>query len=32
MVDRLVLRKDIESRLADSLETSLNLTDGIAFD
>ncbi|NLJ94047.1 MAG: excinuclease ABC subunit UvrA [Clostridiaceae bacterium] len=31
MVDRLVLRKDIESRLADSLETSLNLTDGIAL-
>jgi len=29
IVDRLVMKKDIKTRLADSIETSLNLTDGI---
>lgn len=31
VVDRLVMRKGIESRLADSLETSLNLSNGLAL-
>ena len=31
VVDRVVVRKGLESRLADSLETALGLTDGIAF-
>src|SRR4051794_13431464 len=31
VVDRLVVRKDIGSRLADSFETALELTDGIAI-
>jgi excinuclease ABC subunit A len=31
VVDRIVLRKGIESRLADSLEIALDLADGIAF-
>lgn len=31
VVDRLVVRSDIQSRLADSIETALNLADGIAF-
>ena len=30
VVDRLVLRKEINTRLADSLETALELADGIA--
>ncbi|MCF8474453.1 MAG: excinuclease ABC subunit UvrA [Emcibacter sp.] len=30
VVDRLVIRPDLETRLADSLETSLNLADGLA--
>jgi excinuclease ABC subunit A len=30
VVDRLVVREDIETRLADSLETALRLTDGMA--
>ncbi|MDP6709630.1 MAG: excinuclease ABC subunit A, partial [Alphaproteobacteria bacterium] len=30
VVDRVVLRADLESRLADSLETALSLADGIA--
>ena len=30
VVDRIVVREDIASRLADSLETALKLTDGIA--
>jgi excinuclease ABC subunit A len=29
IVDRLVMRKDIRARLADSIETALNLTEGI---
>jgi excinuclease ABC subunit A len=29
IVDRLVMRKDIRARLADSIETSLNLTEGV---
>jgi len=31
VVDRVVVRPDIAARLADSLETALNLSDGIAF-
>ena len=31
VVDRIKLKKGIESRLADSFETALTLTDGIAF-
>ncbi|MDA9008349.1 excinuclease ABC subunit UvrA [Alphaproteobacteria bacterium] len=31
VVDRLVVRKGIESRLADSLETALELADGLVF-
>ena len=31
VVDRLVVRKDIATRLADSFETALTLTDGIAL-
>ena len=31
VVDRLVLRPDLESRLADSFETALELADGLAF-
>lgn len=31
VVDRVVVREDLQSRLADSLETALDLTDGIAF-
>ena len=31
VVDRVVVREDLQSRLADSLETALGLTDGIAF-
>jgi len=31
VVDRLVIREGLESRLADSFETALNLADGIAF-
>ncbi|HZJ68887.1 MAG TPA: excinuclease ABC subunit UvrA, partial [Candidatus Eisenbacteria bacterium] len=31
VVDRLIMRKGIESRLADSLETCLELTDGIVL-
>ncbi|NLM18589.1 MAG: hypothetical protein GX217_01020, partial [Clostridiaceae bacterium] len=31
MVDRLVMREGIESRLADSLETCLNLSNGLAL-
>ncbi|PJI37830.1 excinuclease ABC subunit UvrA [Ferrovibrio sp.] len=31
VVDRVVVRSDIKSRLADSIETALNLADGIAF-
>ncbi len=31
VVDRLLLRKGVESRLADSLETALRLTDGLAI-
>ncbi|MFV0430565.1 MAG: excinuclease ABC subunit UvrA [Alphaproteobacteria bacterium] len=31
VVDRIVVKKDIQTRLADSLETALNLTDGIAW-
>ncbi len=31
VVDRVVVRGDIQSRLADSLETALGLADGIAF-
>ena len=31
VVDRLVVREGLESRLADSFETALNLADGIAF-
>lgn len=30
VVDRIVVRKDIETRLADSIETALRLTDGTA--
>jgi excinuclease ABC subunit A len=29
IIDRLVMRKDIKTRLADSIETALNLTDGL---
>ncbi|MFC4351200.1 excinuclease ABC subunit UvrA [Fodinicurvata halophila] len=31
VVDRLVVREGLESRLADSFETALNLADGLAF-
>ncbi len=31
VVDRIVVRKDIASRLADSIETALRLTDGLAI-
>ena len=31
VVDRLVMRKDIKTRLADSIETALDLTDGIVI-
>jgi excinuclease ABC subunit A len=31
VVDRIVVRSDIAARLADSLETALSLSDGIAF-
>ena len=31
VVDRIVVREGISQRLADSFETSLNLTDGLAF-
>ncbi|WP_020591811.1 excinuclease ABC subunit UvrA [Kiloniella laminariae] len=31
VVDRVVVRDDIQTRLADSFETALNLADGIAF-
>jgi len=31
VVDRVVVREGLESRLADSLETALGLTDGIAY-
>jgi len=31
VVDRLVVRPDLETRLADSLETALELADGLAF-
>ncbi len=31
VVDRLVIKKGLESRLADSLETCLNLAEGIAY-
>ena len=31
VVDRLVIREGLETRLADSFETALNLADGIAF-
>ncbi|WP_343562603.1 excinuclease ABC subunit UvrA [Kiloniella sp. b19] len=31
VVDRLVVREDIQSRLADSFETALNLSDGLAY-
>ena len=31
VVDRVIVRDGLESRLADSLETALGLTDGIAF-
>ena len=31
VVDRVVVRPDLESRLADSLETALELADGLAF-
>ncbi|MEO3430277.1 excinuclease ABC subunit UvrA [Pelagibius sp. CAU 1746] len=31
VVDRLIVRKGIETRLADSFETALNLADGLAF-
>ena len=31
LVDRLVVRPDLEQRLADSFETALNLADGLAF-
>ncbi len=31
VVDRLVMREGLETRLADSFETALNLADGIAF-
>ncbi len=31
VVDRLIVREGIESRLADSFETALNLADGLAF-
>ncbi|WP_142850477.1 excinuclease ABC subunit UvrA [Telmatospirillum sp. J64-1] len=31
VVDRLVVRPDLQTRLADSLETALDLTDGLAY-
>ncbi|MBL4894221.1 MAG: excinuclease ABC subunit UvrA [Emcibacter sp.] len=31
VVDRLVIRPDLETRLADSMETALNLADGLAI-
>ncbi|MFX0034410.1 MAG: excinuclease ABC subunit UvrA [Candidatus Hermodarchaeota archaeon] len=31
VVDRLVMRKDIKTRLADSIENALNLTDGLVI-
>ncbi len=31
VVDRIVVRPDLETRLADSLETALGLSDGLAF-
>ena len=31
VIDRLVVRADLETRLADSFETALNLADGLAF-
>ena len=31
VVDRLVVRPDLETRLADSMETALNLADGLAY-
>ncbi|VAX04576.1 Excinuclease ABC subunit A [hydrothermal vent metagenome] len=31
VVDRLVIRDDLETRLADSMETALNLADGLAL-
>jgi len=31
VVDRIIIKPDIESRLAESFETALNLTDGIAI-
>ncbi|NOZ43545.1 MAG: excinuclease ABC subunit UvrA, partial [Alphaproteobacteria bacterium] len=31
VVDRLIIRPDLETRLADSLETTLELADGLAF-
>lgn len=31
VVDRLIIRQDIQSRLADSLETALDLADGLAI-
>ena len=31
VVDRIVVRNDIQTRLADSFETALNLADGIAY-
>ena len=31
VVDRLVVRPDLETRLADSMETALDLADGLAF-
>lgn len=31
VVDRLVVRPDLETRLADSMETALNLSDGLAI-
>ncbi len=31
VVDRLIVREDIETRLADSFETALGLADGLAF-
>ena len=31
VVDRLVVREGLETRLADSMETALNLSDGLAI-
>ena len=31
VVDRIVVRPDLESRLADSFETGLGIADGLAF-